>query len=99
MRRACPRRSTGTSRARRSAAVDGAAQRARVPPADSVDKPSRRRMTTTGRQLCATGSTTPRAPLQSGPFSMHIRGPVSVTIDRLGTILIILLILALVGVI
>ena len=32
MRRACPRGSTGTSHARRSAAREGAAQRARVPP-------------------------------------------------------------------
>ena len=47
MRRACPRGSTGTSRARRSAAVEGAAQRARVPPVDYVDKPSRRRATAT----------------------------------------------------
>ncbi len=46
MSRACPRGSTGTSRARRSAAVDGAAQRARVPPVDYVDKPSRPRATT-----------------------------------------------------
>ena len=47
MRRACPRGSTGTSRARRFAAVEGAAQRARVPPVDYVDKPSRRRATPT----------------------------------------------------
>jgi len=47
MRRACPRGSTATSRARRSAAVEGAAQRARVPPVDYVDKPSRRRATAT----------------------------------------------------
>ena len=57
MRRACPRGSTGTSRARRSAAVEGAAQRARVPPVDYVDKPSRRR---------ARSSSSPRKGSSSG---------------------------------
>ena len=91
MRRACPRGSTGTSHARRSAARERRCA-ARAGPSYGL-----RGQTLPKARYDNRGATSwrkgpvptkfrmsfdnPSSPLQRGPFSTHIRGPVSVSID------------------
>jgi hypothetical protein len=91
MRRACPRGSTGTSHARRSAARERrCAARAGPSYGPPWTNPPEGALRQQGGHFVAQRSSSdqfrmsfdnPSSPLQRGPFSTHIRGPVSVSID------------------